>query len=327
LERFANDFARSVVDLTILEQRLLAAARAVLTGAALVMLDEPTARLADEGVYEVADLIGRMAKAVGIIVVTHDQRVAKRIGGRVALLAGGRILETRNASSFYDLPASPEARAFVRSGRASVPSPNARPEQLSPSQPPPPPLPAAARAAVAARVGPNGFHWLVPGVIGGLPRPGIVRELETDLEGLQRLRVTRLVTLEEYPSIAEEDLAPFGIRGHHFRIDDMAAPPVEDAVQLFEQLRSWTSDGEVIALHCRAGLGRTGTILAGYLVCEGWTALEALERARSINPRWVQSAEQVCFLQDLELWLSERPDRSGVAPASRLFVLPLRKER
>ncbi|MEZ4337949.1 MAG: ATP-binding cassette domain-containing protein [Sandaracinaceae bacterium] len=327
LERFANDFARSVLDLTIVEQRLLAAARAVLTGAALVMLDEPTARLADEGVYG-PDLIGRMAKAVGVIVVTHDQRASRSAsaGGSPSSPAAGSS-RTRNESSFYDLPASPEARAFVRSGRASVPSPNARPEQLSPSQPPPPPLPAAARAAVAARVGPNGFHWLVPGVIGGLPRPGIVRELETDLEGLQRLRVTRLVTLEEYPSIAEEDLAPFGMRGHHFRIDDMAAPPVEDAVQLFEQLRSWTSDGEVIALHCRAGLGRTGTILAGYLVCEGWTALEALERARSINPRWVQSAEQVCFLQDLELWLSERPDRSGVAPASRLFVLPLRKER
>jgi atypical dual specificity phosphatase len=43
-------------------------------------------------------------------------------------------------------------------------------------------------------------------------------------------------------------------------------------------------------------MGRTGTILASYLIWEGTNALDALETARSIEPRWVQSQVQVEFL-------------------------------
>lgn len=59
--------------------------------------------------------------------------------------------------------------------------------------------------------------------------------------------------------------------------------------------------GEVVAFHCRAGLGRTGTLLACQLIWSGERAIRAIERVRQINPRAIQSDEQVAFLRAFEL--------------------------
>ncbi|MDD4958907.1 MAG: hypothetical protein PHS51_06125, partial [Gallionella sp.] len=61
---------------------------------------------------------------------------------------------------------------------------------------------------------------------------------------------------------------------------------------------------------CLAGMGRTGTILAAYLIWEGQSALDALETARSIEPRWVQSQAQVSFLTAFELALQKIHDNN-----------------
>ena len=58
--------------------------------------------------------------------------------------------------------------------------------------------------------------------------------------------------------------------------------------------------GEVVAVHCLAGLGRTGTVLGAWLVREGLTADEALRRLRAIEPGFVQSRVQEELLHELE---------------------------
>lgn len=64
--------------------------------------------------------------------------------------------------------------------------------------------------------------------------------------------------------------------------------------------------GEVIAVHCLAGLGRTGTVLGGWLIKEGLTAEESLRRLRMINPGYVQSQVQEELLHELEINLLVR---------------------
>ena len=49
--------------------------------------------------------------------------------------------------------------------------------------------------------------------------------------------------------------------------------------------------GKVVA-HCTAGLGRTGTFLAAYLVGEGMTAIEAIERVRTLRPGSIETDVQ-----------------------------------
>ena len=58
--------------------------------------------------------------------------------------------------------------------------------------------------------------------------------------------------------------------------------------------------GEVLAVHCLGGLGRTGTVLTAWLIREGLTAEEALRRVRLLDPRYVQSKEQEVFLHEYE---------------------------
>ena len=64
--------------------------------------------------------------------------------------------------------------------------------------------------------------------------------------------------------------------------------------------------GEVLAVHCLAGLGRTGTVLAAWLVFEGITAETALQRVRAIESQYVQSELQENILFAYEAMLLEK---------------------
>ena len=45
-------------------------------------------------------------------------------------------------------------------------------------------------------------------------------------------------------------------------------------------------------MHCGGGLGRTGTLLACYLVRQGLPAAEAIERVRAVRPGSVETRQQ-----------------------------------
>jgi atypical dual specificity phosphatase len=47
-----------------------------------------------------------------------------------------------------------------------------------------------------------------------------------------------------------------------------------------------------VAVHCAAGLGRTGTVLAAYLVARGEEPRAALARVRDLRPGSVETADQ-----------------------------------
>ena len=145
--------------------------------------------------------------------------------------------------------------------------------------------------------GPSGFKWLVPGRLGGMPQPGLLRDPEHDLEALERINVTVLVTLTERPLPCEDLCAAYGIETLFLPIADMGAPPLEATEELCEVVNTRLEDGQAVAFHCRAGKGRTGTLLASQLLWYEPDPATALDYVRTVNPAWIESRAQEEFLK------------------------------
>ena len=79
--------------LTYAQQKTLAIARLLATGARFLLLDEPMSGLDDAAVSSMLALLGTLAdQGVGLCVVEHNMEVIRRLCTRVAFLANGQCL-------------------------------------------------------------------------------------------------------------------------------------------------------------------------------------------------------------------------------------------
>jgi atypical dual specificity phosphatase len=67
-------------------------------------------------------------------------------------------------------------------------------------------------------------------------------------------------------------------------------------IDLCLELDRLFAEGSSVCVHCRAGLGRTGTVLAGYLIWTGLTAKEAIQKVRLREHKFVSTEAQERFL-------------------------------
>ncbi|HYP64380.1 MAG TPA: dual specificity protein phosphatase family protein, partial [Acidocella sp.] len=149
--------------------------------------------------------------------------------------------------------------------------------------------------------GPRGFVWIETGRLAATPMPGLAAPIEQDLDMLKDAGVTMLITLTEQ-DFPQNLLVRHGLRNLHFPIADQKAPSTGDTDMLVTQMRDLLGQGEILAVHCLAGLGRTGTILAAYMVREqGLSAQAALNQIRHFNRQFVQTDDQEDFLMEYEV--------------------------
>jgi atypical dual specificity phosphatase len=146
---------------------------------------------------------------------------------------------------------------------------------------------------------PPNFHWAIEGLLAGMAMPGSsFSEPQRDLEDLAGMGFSVLVTLTERPlpfdMVIRCGLAPF-----HIPVEDFEAPTIEQAEEFCRIVDRMKAEGKKVAVHCLAGLGRTGTMLAAYLIhLDGIGAAEAIEKMRKIQPGYIQCEEQELFLHD-----------------------------
>lgn len=299
-EHLIDALDKSVIELSLENQRRLAILREIAVNPKALFIDEPTTGLDEDDASRLLGYIKEEAKYRAIVVVLHNQQHARFLDGVSVLMAGGWIQETAPTSQLFDSPTSVAAIEFARNGTCAAPSPDTRPEELDPECPvKQAPVPEEARFYKSDVFGPRGFLWLKKGILAGTPFPGIVADEDQDLEALQRVGITHLITLtEERKPIEATVLAEYGITCSWKPFADMGVPTVNYAISICELIDQLIRYGHAIAVHCKAGLGRTGTVLALYLIWEGESAPAALETVRRVEPRWVQSEQQVKFLEE-----------------------------
>lgn len=200
------------------------------------------------------------------------------------------------------LPSAPVVPTVTTPPVTAVPPPPLRrPAAL------PPTLPAGVEMAsmvgqviLGGQQGPRGFRWIVPGVLAGCPQPGVVAPIEYDLDLLGAAGVTHLITLTER-DLPQDLLRIHGLANTHLPIFDREAPSTGQMQMLLVRMQRLLEAGEVLAVHCLAGLGRTGLVLAAWLVRDGGlSATTAIERLRRIEPAYVQTDVQEAFLHRFE---------------------------
>ncbi len=80
-------------------------------------------------------------------------------------------------------------------------------------------------------------------------------------------------------------------------IPDVTAPTdLEGTTKLVEGIIKAMSEGETVVIHCRGGLGRSGTIAACCLVACGRAPEEAIELVRMARPGAVEVHDQEAFV-------------------------------
>jgi len=91
---------RLVRDLSLGQMQLVAIARALGMQARIIIMDEPTSSLSEDGAATLFELIrGLKQDSVSIIYVSHKMDEIFRISDRVSVLRDGRLISTRSAAA------------------------------------------------------------------------------------------------------------------------------------------------------------------------------------------------------------------------------------
>ncbi len=136
------------------------------------------------------------------------------------------------------------------------------------------------------------FSWVIPDVLAGSRGP-LGRE---DLLFLKAQGVGAILRMEER-TISGESV---GLVDKAEWVPDMTAPTPEQLQRMLAFIHEQVGQGVPVSVSCWAGIGRTGTVLACYLVDQGYDAAGAVNHIRELRPGSLQTPSQVAAVFDHE---------------------------
>ena len=133
---------------------------------------------------------------------------------------------------------------------------------------------------------PDNFSWILEKKLAGSAIPTSKEEVDW----LKEEGVKSIVTIREEP-LEEEWLED--VNYLHIHSNDMGVPEFEDLINSVDFIHKRLENNEPVLVHCLAGMGRTGVILACYLVkYQNMSADEATQKVREERPGSIQSFPQ-----------------------------------
>jgi ADP-ribosyl-[dinitrogen reductase] hydrolase len=136
------------------------------------------------------------------------------------------------------------------------------------------------------------------------PARGWARDLASDVRALRERGVDVLVSLLDREEVALLGVAPWrdvckreGIATWWLPTVDRAVPDLERARLLVAKIVAALASGHAVAVCCRGGLGRTGTLAAFTLVACGIAADAAIAAVRTARPGAIETSAQAHAVQ------------------------------
>ena len=133
---------------------------------------------------------------------------------------------------------------------------------------------------------PTNFSWILDGQLAGSGMPTTYDEFEW----ATNQGVRAVVTMTEDPL---PDRWTSQVDYLHVPTPDLSAPSIDGINAAVDFVHSHIQQSQPVMVHCAAGLGRAGTILACYLIrYKGYTADDAISEIRGKRPGSIQSDAQ-----------------------------------
>ncbi len=143
------------------------------------------------------------------------------------------------------------------------------------------------------------FSWLFENKLAAMAYP----ESEDTFTLLYEIGVRAILTLSELsPSYVTP--AKIGMLTRHIPVADFTAPTLQQVEEAVAMISSCLEKHMPVAVHCIAGLGRTGTILACYLVAMEMPANNAIILIREWRPGSIETNEQEAVVYEYERFIS-----------------------
>ncbi len=137
------------------------------------------------------------------------------------------------------------------------------------------------------------------------------RDLSQDLASIQAWGASTVLSLIESHEFSRLGVPGFGqaigqtpLRWLHLPIADMQTPgeATHSAWRAYgARLNQALAQGERVLVHCAAGLGRTGMLVAKLLVMQGMPAEEAIAQVRAARPGTIETEAQANWVKTGDL--------------------------
>jgi atypical dual specificity phosphatase len=145
---------------------------------------------------------------------------------------------------------------------------------------------------------PSGFSWVEKPLLAALARPSDPE----DFRWLRAQGIELLISLtEDRPR--RDWVEDANLLVYHEPLEDMEPPTQEQLERVVSAILKATARNMGVAVHCGAGLGRTGAVLAAYFVVKGMSAGNAIARVRRLRPGSIETDEQA---EAIELFARRR---------------------